>query len=72
MEEPPGGKRAPVKKNVISIDIGKHMKMPCFKFHQSRTINEEFDFFTEEVEEPPGGKGAPINKILSQLFLGNI
>ena len=29
---------------IISIIIGKHMKMFCFKFQQNRTINREFDF----------------------------
>ena len=32
-------------KILISIIIGNHMKMLRFKFHQNRTINEEFDFF---------------------------
>ena len=29
---------------LISIIIGKHIHM-CFKFHQNRTINEEFNFW---------------------------
>ena len=43
--------------------------MLSFKFHQNRTINEEFDYFDGEREGPPGGKGASIHKFLSQLFL---
>ena len=38
----------------ISIIIGKHMQMFCFKFQQNRTINEEFDFLRGE------GQGVPI------------
>ena len=38
----------PHLKIVISIIIGKRMKMFCFKFQQNRTINEEFDIFEGE------------------------
>ena len=31
----------------MSIIIGEHMKMLCFKFYQNRLINEEFDFWGE-------------------------
>ena len=48
------------------------MKMLCFKFHQNRPINEEFDFFDEGAKRPPGGKGVPIHKFISQLLLVNI
>ena len=30
---------------LISIIIGIHIKMFCFKLQQNRFINEEFDFF---------------------------
>ena len=43
------------------------MKMLCFKFHQNRPINEEFDFFEEGGERPPEGMGAPIPKFISGL-----
>ena len=33
---------------LISIIIGKHMKMLRFKLQQNRTINEEFDFLRGE------------------------
>ena len=32
-------------KHTNNIIIGKHMKMSCFKFHQNRIINEEFDYW---------------------------
>ena len=48
------------------------MKVLCFKFHQNRTINEEFNFFEGEGEGHPGDKGTPIHKFLSQLLLVNI
>ena len=44
-----------------------------FKFHQNRTINEEFDFFEGGGGGgAAGGQGAPIHKFLSQLLLVNI
>ena len=49
------------------------MKMWCFKFHQNRTINEEFYFFEGGGGEGPQGSiEAPIHKFLSQLLLVNI
>ena len=48
------------------------MKMLCFKFHQNRPINEEFDFFEGGGGGPPGGEGAPIYKFLSKLLFVNI
>ena len=37
------------------------MKMLCFKFHQNRPINEEFDFFEE------GGRG--LRGVRGPLFI---
>ena len=50
------------------------MKVLCFKLHQNRPVNEEFDFFFffEGRREAPGGEGATIHKSLSQLLLVNI
>ena len=46
---------------LISIIIDKHMKMLCFKFHQNRPINEEFDCWG--FKGPRGFQGTPISKI---------
>ena len=37
------GGGGPTFKNLISISISKIMKIFCFKFHQNRPINKEFD-----------------------------
>jgi len=37
----------------IIILIGKHLKMFCFKFHQNRTINLEFDLDEVRSEGSP-------------------
>ena len=39
---------------VITIIIGKHIQIFCFKFQQNRTINEKFDFI-----DMRGGGEAP-------------
>ena len=51
-----GGQGDPHSWTLISIIIGKHVKMFCSKFQQNRTINEEFDFFWGRGG---GGKGTP-------------
>ena len=44
----------------MTIIIGKHMKMLCFRFHPNHTINEEFDFWGgEEGGEPKILSGVP-------------
>ena len=50
-----GERRRPPFLNLISIIIGKHMKMLFFKFQHNRTINEEHDFFQGGEEGPLGG-----------------
>ena len=53
----------------ITIIIGEHMKMLCFKFHQNHPINE-FDFFEGRGrggEGPPRGNGNLIRKFMSQF-----
>ena len=55
----------PHLKMLISIIIGKHMKMLCFKFHQNCTINEEFYFGGEGQNSfggPEGGRGHDYKK----------
>ena len=41
-------------KHTNNIIIGKHMKMSCFKFHQNRIINEEFDYWDVKVAREGG------------------
>ena len=39
------------------------MKMLCFKFHQNRTINEEFNFWGDQIlSGGPGGRGTRFEK----------
>ena len=47
--------------DLISIIICEHIKMLCFKFHQNRPINEEFDCWG--FKGPRGFQGTPISKI---------
>ena len=42
----------------------------CFKFHQNRTIIDEFNFFEEGEGGGAMGKGTPIDKF--QLLLVNL
>ena len=50
-----GGEGEPHFEILISIIIGIHIKMLCFKFKQDRTIHEEFYFF--ECGKREGGRG---------------
>ena len=40
-----GGQGDPHSWTLISIIIGKHVKMFCSKFQQNCNINEKFDYF---------------------------
>ena len=64
-----GNKRTPFFKILISIHIGKYMKIWCFKFHQNRAINKEFDFWRLEGggwELKGGGEGLRVTSILKK------
>ena len=49
--------------------MGIHMKILCFKFHQNRAVNEEFDFWGSQILSggPEGSKMNQFKKIKKAL-----
>ena len=66
-----GGEGGPLSLIFISIIIGEYMKTFCFKFHQSRAINEKFYVWGEGKILPRGpkeGRVARFQKIEKSLY----
>ena len=60
-----GVRKTPI---LISIIISNHMQSFCFKFHQNRTINEEFDFLDGKGSQ--GVWGGSYSWILISIIIG--